>query len=98
MRTKAENFRNAPKPNVDLYVISFICANFEAFTLFSAIFLHIRCTEMESYPVLERASEMEDASMQICDMRHVIGEQQVALVRKHVSWKRRPNFHEKTQK
>ena len=35
MRTKAENFRNAPKPNFDLYVISFICTNFEAFTTFS---------------------------------------------------------------
>ena len=38
VRTKAENFRNAPKPNFDLYVISFICTNFEAFTTFSAIF------------------------------------------------------------
>ena len=35
MRTKPENFRNAPKPNFDLYVISIICTNFEAFTIFS---------------------------------------------------------------
>ena len=42
MRTKAENFRNAPKPNFDLYDISFICTNFEAFTTFSAIFTRIR--------------------------------------------------------
>ena len=27
MRTKAENFRNASKPNFDLYVLSFICTN-----------------------------------------------------------------------
>ena len=40
MRTKGENFRNAPKPNLDLYVISFICTNSEAFTTFSAI-LHV---------------------------------------------------------
>ena len=44
MRTKAEDFRNAPKPNFDLYVKSFICTNFEAFTTFSAIFTRIRCT------------------------------------------------------
>ena len=44
VRTKAENFRNAPKLNFDLYVISFICTNFEAFTTFSAIFTRIRCT------------------------------------------------------
>ena len=44
MRTKAENFRNAPKPNFDLNVISFICTNFEAFTKFSAIFTRIRRT------------------------------------------------------
>ena len=44
MRTKAENFRNAPKPNFDVYVTSFICTNFEAFTTFSAIFTRIRCT------------------------------------------------------
>ena len=43
MSTKAENFRNAPKLNFDLYVISFICTNFEAFTTFSAIFTCIRC-------------------------------------------------------
>ena len=40
VRTKAENFRNVPEPNFDLYVISFICTNFEAFTIFSAI-LHV---------------------------------------------------------
>ena len=45
VRTKVENFRNAPKPNFDLYVISFICSNFEAFTTFSAIFTRIRCTK-----------------------------------------------------
>ena len=38
LRTKAENFRNVPKPNFDLYVISFIYTNFEAFNTFSAIF------------------------------------------------------------
>ena len=43
MRTKAENFRSAPKPNFDLYAISFICTNCEAFTTFSAIFTRIRC-------------------------------------------------------
>ena len=30
-------FRNAPKPVIDLYGISFLCANFETFTIFSAI-------------------------------------------------------------
>ena len=30
MTTKPENFRNAPKPNFDLYVISFICSENEA--------------------------------------------------------------------
>ena len=44
VRTKAENFRNAPKPNFDLYIISFICTNFEAFTTFSTIFTRILCT------------------------------------------------------
>ena len=39
-----ENFRNAPKPNFDLHVISFICTNFEVFTTFSPIFTRIRCT------------------------------------------------------
>ena len=43
MRTKAENFRK-PKPNFGVFVTSFICTNFEAFTTFSAIFTRIRCT------------------------------------------------------
>ena len=34
---KAENFRNALMPKFDLYVISFIRTNFEAFTTFSEI-------------------------------------------------------------
>ena len=36
-------FRNAPKPVIDLYGISFLCNNFETFTIFSAIVL-IDCT------------------------------------------------------
>ena len=36
-------FRNAPKPIVDLYNISFLCTNFETFIIFSAIVL-IDCT------------------------------------------------------
>ena len=39
---KAENFPNVPNANFDLYVISFIRTNFEAFTAFSAIFKRIR--------------------------------------------------------
>ena len=44
MRTKADNFRNAPERNFDLYVICLFCTNFEAFTTFSAIFTRIRRT------------------------------------------------------
>ena len=40
---KSRKFSKSPKPNFDLYVISFICTNFEAFTTFSAIFTRIRC-------------------------------------------------------
>ena len=32
-------FRNAPKPIIDLCGISFLCANSETFTIFSAIVL-----------------------------------------------------------
>ena len=32
-------FRNAPKPIIDLFGISVLCANFETFTIFSAIVL-----------------------------------------------------------
>ena len=32
-------FRNAPKPIIDLYGISFLCTNFETFTIFSAVVL-----------------------------------------------------------
>ena len=32
-------FRNAPKPVIDLCGISFLCANFETFTIFSEIVL-----------------------------------------------------------
>ena len=42
---------------------------------------------------LKEASEMEDMSMQICDMRHATGEQQVDLVRKHAPHKWKPNIH-----
>ena len=38
VQTKAENFRNDPKAILNLYGVSFICTNFEAFTTFSAIF------------------------------------------------------------
>ena len=41
---KQKIFEMPPKSNFDLYVISFICTNFEAFTTFSAIFTRIRCT------------------------------------------------------
>ena len=41
---KVANFQNAPNPNFDLYVISFICSNFDAFTTFSAIFTRIHHT------------------------------------------------------
>ena len=34
-------FRNAPKPIIDLCGISFLCANFETFTIFSAIALKL---------------------------------------------------------
>ena len=40
VRKKAENSRNAPDTKFDLYVISFICINFEAFTTL-AQFLHV---------------------------------------------------------
>ena len=57
MRTKAENFRNAHKPNFDLYVISFICINFEAFTTFSAIFTRICCnTKRDERTGMQRAT------------------------------------------
>ena len=59
MRTKAGNFRNAPKLNFDLYVISFICTNFEAFTTFSAIFTCIRFTssrDMNFEVLIKRAN------------------------------------------
>ena len=36
-------FQNAPKPIIDLYGISFLCTNFETFTIFRAIVL-IDCT------------------------------------------------------
>ena len=49
--------------------------------------------DMESNPVLKEASEMEGMSMQIRDMRHATGEQQVALVRKHAPHKWKPNTH-----
>ena len=42
IQTKVENFQNAPNPNFDLYVISLICTNLEAFTTL-AQFLHISC-------------------------------------------------------
>ena len=41
---EAENSPNTQDPNFDLYVISFICINFEAFTTFSRIFTSISCT------------------------------------------------------
>ena len=41
-------FRNVPKPIIDLYGISFLCANFETFTIFSAIVL-IDCTYLLYY-------------------------------------------------
>ena len=44
MRIKAEKFQNAPKPNFDLFVVSFIYTNFEAFSTFGAIFTRIRRT------------------------------------------------------
>ena len=37
--TKYLTFRNALKPIIDLCSISFLCANFETFTIFSAIVL-----------------------------------------------------------
>ena len=43
---KAENFRDASKPNFDLYVISFICTNFEAFTKFSTVYTRICHTNL----------------------------------------------------
>ena len=43
IRTKAENFQNSPNAKFDLYVISFICTNFDAFTTFSGTFTHICC-------------------------------------------------------
>ena len=49
-------FRNAPKPIIDLCGISFLCANFETFTIFSAIALKT-CT----YPPNKRVrSSNED--------------------------------------
>ena len=44
IQTKVENFQNAPNSNFDLYVISLICTNLEAFTTFSIIFTHILLT------------------------------------------------------
>ena len=44
IQTKVENFQNVPNPNFDLYVISLICTNLEAFTTFSTIFTHILLT------------------------------------------------------
>ena len=41
---KSRKLRNAPKLNFDLYVMSFICTNFEAFTTSSAICTRIRHT------------------------------------------------------
>ena len=41
-------FRNAPKPIIDLCGISFLCANFETFTIFSAIVLKT-CTHPPYY-------------------------------------------------
>ena len=43
-KNKSRKFSNYPKPNFSLYVISFICTNFEAFTTFRAVFTRIRCT------------------------------------------------------
>ena len=42
VRTKAENCQNAPIANFDLYAISFICTNFEAFATISTIFTPVR--------------------------------------------------------
>ena len=43
-------FRNAPKPIIDLCGISFLCASFETFTIFSAIALKT-CTYLPYYYV-----------------------------------------------
>ena len=42
LQNKSREFSKCPRPNVDLYAISSVCTNFEAFTTFSAIFTSIR--------------------------------------------------------
>ena len=67
--TAEKSSQNAPIPNLDLYVMSFIFTNSETFTTFSAIFTRTHCTNNISKNNASSFGDFVHFRHKICDVQ-----------------------------